>query len=117
MEIQNHSFRVTFNSQRDHYMVVSPYEMSYQRNGVSGNGFFVLRLYVTEYFEGDVDNVDDSLIAVVFDYHEWAEDPSKFRNTNVAVMDPYDLDRHYRGDNFAAGIYETIFIHRDGLWS
>ena len=115
MEIKNHSFRVNF--RRDgHYLVVSPYEMSYQRNGVFGEGFFVLRLYSVEYWENKISDVDQDLFAVVFDYDEWREDSKKFRNPSVAIVDYEDLDRHFRGDNYAQGLYETIHIFRDDLW-
>lgn len=61
-------------------------EVDYQRNGISGEGFHVVRFRFQ----------DHELLGVVFD------EPK-----HVAVIDPTDLASHWRGDNFEAGLRQV----------
>lgn len=65
-------------------------EASYQRNGVSGAGFTVIKF--THVPMPDYGDILD-LIGIVF------EAPK-----HVAVIDPTDLESHWRGDSFEDGL-------------
>lgn len=66
-------------------------EVTYQRNGISGEGFHVVKFgYV-----GEMPPV--TLIGVVFDAPK-----------TIAILDPLDLANHWRGDNFETALREII---------
>jgi len=84
----NHVFEIKFiNSPTERYTVT---EVSFQRNGVSGEGFYTLA-----FFGRNVAN----LMAVVFDAPR-----------TVAVFEPMNLASHYRGDVFEPGLREAIEV-------
>jgi len=69
-------------------------EMAYQRNGISGSGFYVIQFK----------RQGTTLQAIVFD------EPK-----HVAIIDPMDLDNHWRGDVFERGLRQVIaeLVHED----
>jgi hypothetical protein len=70
-------------------------EVTYQRNGMSGKGFNVVRF--TLHQDPAMPDGDIELLGVVF------------KDSNfVAVIDPVDLDSHWRGDNFENGLREVV---------
>lgn len=85
-------FRKTFYAGRENEFTISILvdEVSYQRNGVTGEGFHQVL------FRHD----GKTLIAVQFDVDE--------KRSFTAVVDPFDFDSHYRGDNFAELISNAI---------
>lgn len=74
-------------------------EIDYQRNGVSGEGFFVLRFQCSS-------SPERPLIGIVFD-----EAPR-----HVAVIDPYNLAEHFRGDVFEQGLRQAVAARYDTIW-
>lgn len=76
-------------------------EIDYQRNGVGGEGFFVVK-FVSREGRSAVD-----LVAIVFDTHE---------RGRVAVINSTDLTAHYRGDMFEDGLREAIAARQDQIW-
>lgn len=79
-------------------------DVDYQRNGVCGAGFYVLRFQCSS-------SPERPLIGVVFDYDPYeaeATSPNGFHNPRTAVIDPYDLSSHWRGDVFHAGLCAAV---------
>jgi hypothetical protein len=74
-------------------------EIDYQRNGVTGEGFYVVRFLHVPFYDG-VQNLDDSveLLGIVFADHKRC----------AAVVNPRDLTSHYRGDSFEDGLRIAI---------
>lgn len=70
-------------------------EVTYQRNGSSGEGFHVVRFVRWPY-----DGVE--LTAVVFE-----------KTSHVAVVDMDDLGSHFRGDNFEDVMRQVVDAHDD----
>lgn len=91
-------------------------EMDYQRNGVSGAGFFVLRFMCSE-------SPERPLVGIVFDYdpHDESEPLGMFdkgwRNPRTAVIDPSDLTRHWRRDHFDQGLRDCIRDRYEQIWA
>lgn len=83
-------------------------EIDFQRNGVYGMGFFVLRFQCSAWPERP-------LVGVVFDYDE--EDDAVPLNPRTAVMDPCDLTAHWRGDVFDAGLRDAITARYEEIWA
>lgn len=78
-------------------------EMSYQRNGVAGNGFFVVRFKSERSIQ--------TYIGIVFD-----DECNPEQKMSVAVINPSDLSDHYRGDVFAQPLRECIEARKDEMW-
>jgi hypothetical protein len=79
------------------------HEIDFQRNGVSGEGFYVVRFWYTEIenaYEGLSEHTEHKLIGVLFN------DPSC-----TAIVDPADLQSHWRGDRFATALREAVVTH------
>lgn len=72
-------------------------EIDYQRNGVSGEGFYVVS-FRRLHSDGPI------LWGIVF------ENPK-----HVAVVDPMDIRSHWRGDQFEAGLREVTKAWMDAL--
>lgn len=85
-----HVFKCTYYRGETEYIAT---EVTYQRNGVSGEGFHVVKFTKT----GSGSDGSGSLIGVIFE-----------ASKHVAVIDPLNLDSHWRGDNFEAGLREVI---------
>ncbi len=77
-------------------MKVSILEKSYQRNGITGDGFEVFRIRC----EGQ------TLIATI----RYADGPGGERldATTCRVVDPLDLESHYRGDVIGDWLLDAI---------
>lgn len=78
-------------------------EIDSQRNGVSGEGFYVVRF---TYMVGEVENHEilgkrEELIAVLFHDAE-----------RTAIIDPENLGSHWRGDMFATTLREAISTYK-----
>lgn len=85
-------------------------EIDYQRNGVGGQGFWVLRFQCSE-------SPEAPLVGIVFDYDPEDPNPSEYYNPATAVLSPDDLTRHWRGDNFNEGLRDAIAARRETIWS
>ena len=71
----------------------------FHRNGIGGEGFHVVTFtYLAS------DGSADALLGVVF-----REDG------HVAVLDPTDADRRWRGDNFEDGLRRAVELYDDYL--
>lgn len=77
-------------------------EIDFQRNGVMGETFFVLRFT----YDGR------ELIATLFEYGV-----ARWANPRTAVIDPADLTNHWRGDRFDNGLRAAIKARYDEIWS
>ena len=77
-------------------MKVSILEKSYQRNGISGDGFEVYRIR----------SDGETLIATI----TYADGPGGERldPTTCRVVDPLDLQSHYRGDVIGDALLDAI---------
>lgn len=79
-------------------------EGTYQRNGVSGIGFTVIKFrYEPTETEGGKPR---DMLGIVFEGTDKA----------VAVIDPEDLDAHWRGDVFEDGLRQAAKVFQDA-WS
>lgn len=74
-------------------------EVNSQRNGVSGEGFFVVKFSYMEIEKDGGIGSRDELMAVMFN------DPSR-----TAIIDPNDLNSHWRGDMFAPTLREALTV-------
>ncbi len=81
-------------------------EIDYQRNGVAGNPFFVVRFQCS-------DAPERPLIGLVFDFDPGEE--TQLAYPSYGVIDPYDLTSHWRGDYFHAGLCDAITARYDEL--
>lgn len=77
-------------------------EIDYQRNGVCGEGFFIVRFQCS-------DAPERPLIGIVVDCEA---DPNAF----YGVIDPNDLRSHWRGDHFVDGLRAAILARSDEIW-
>lgn len=80
---------------RGKYSDCTVQEISYQRNGVSGAGFHVRFAYAPTEHEGP--QMARQLVATVFE-----------ADKHVAVINPLDLEDHWRGDSFEIGLRAAI---------
>lgn len=89
--------------------------VAYHRNGVSGEGFYVVT------FQKDEDGVSTPMVGIVFDYDDWLTKPGQFRNCEVAVLNRELVGEgdirfgynSFRGDHFASDLYEAIKRYSD----
>lgn len=74
-------------------------EVTYQRNGVSGEGFHVVKFLniPRESYDERGARAAVVLLGIVFE-----------GDKQVAVIDPTDLSSHYRGDKFEAGLRQAV---------
>lgn len=87
MRFEDEGFEMEFlNAPPEQYAIC---EITYQRNGSSGEGFHVVKIR----------RVNDGLVllATVFE-----------TSKHVAVIDPWDLTNHWRGDNFEPHLREAV---------
>lgn len=73
-------------------------EIDFQRNGVSGESFYVCRFMSSE-------SPERPLIGIVFDDRKY-----------VAVIDPENLTQHWRGDYYEDGLRAAIEANQDVIW-
>lgn len=64
-------------------------EHSYQRNGISGEGFFSCRVHLPA-----------PIAQTLFVTIGYDEDGERLDPSNCRVVDPFDLTSHWRGDQF-----------------
>lgn len=89
MRFHGETFELEFlNAPSEKFIVL---EVTYQRNGISGEGFHVIRFR----------RINDGLVllGIVFE-----------AASHVAVVDPTDLTSHWRGDNFEQHLREYVEI-------
>lgn len=79
-------------------------EADYQRNGVAGEGFYVLRFAYEERV----------LTGVLFGYVANTGEIQEYGY--CAVVDPSDLTVHWRGDHFAPVLRRCLTERYDELW-
>lgn len=81
----------------------------YQRNGVTGEGFF--QAHFT--FDGI------KLVAVIFDelprIREYTK-RTRVMNPKCGIVDPATPGNHWRGDNFADALYPMLVKWYDEKW-
>lgn len=84
--------------------VAQSLEVTYQRNGVSGIGFHHVRFLYTPVYNGLRNHETVELHGVLADVEEGV----KF----AGVVDPRDLNSHWRGDHFQPFLEECV-----AMWS
>lgn len=83
-------------------------ELSYQRNGIAGEGFYIVRF---EHRETPRAKEVDHLIATIgFD------DEGNASAETTRVIDPNDLSRHWRGDNFGYVLGPWVDENSKAAW-
>lgn len=78
-------------------------EIDYQRNGICGEGFFVLRFQCS-------DAPERPLLGIITAYED---DLVGF----YGVIDPNDLRSHWRGDHFEAGLRAAVVARYEEIWA
>lgn len=99
-------------------------ELGYQRNGVSGEGFYHA-VFDYQSWGWTTSNRDDG--SMVFRLHAIipsevvevgaTEDAKKYTGLHrVYVFDPTDLDSHWRGDRMGYNLVPLVKAHTDACW-
>ncbi|MCK9600452.1 MAG: hypothetical protein M0R06_15510 [Sphaerochaeta sp.] len=84
-------------------------KLVYQRNGGSGTGFFVADITLK-----DPGTPMIHLFAVLSTGH--GDDPDGIDPVECYVIDPTDLDNHWRGDNIGRALVPLVREHVDACW-
>ena len=81
----------------------------YQRNGMSGTGFFVADITLKDRGVPPI-----NLLAVLSTGH--GDDPDGVDPYECYVIDPTDLDNHWRGDNIGVALVPLVREHENACW-
>lgn len=89
------------------YIIIS---LAYQRNGMSGEGFFQVEFVLTE------DGRSTALIAVMPDRYDEETEEHSVSPTHTYVINPSDKDSHWRGDRIGSLLCPWVEANRDAAF-
>lgn len=93
-------------------MHITIHALEYNRNGVSGEGFWSVEFDLSETARGE----KTRLIAVMPEIYFEEEDAHHTDATRTYVINPGDIRHNYRGDNIGAVLGPWVNANNDAAW-